>query len=109
MAGRGGQRARKKGPHSMPRPQGRPKKQPGDPKGPYVADPERVFTSRRENMLRRYREPDDPELIEATQARKIAALKAAIRREADSDPALTDEQRTKLALLLLRPSTGDAA
>jgi hypothetical protein len=69
----------------------------------YVADHERVVTSRRENSLRRYRPADDPELREATRARKIAALAAAIQREADSDPPLSLEQRSQLAILLLRP------
>jgi hypothetical protein len=89
----------------MPQPPGRPRGK----GGPYVADPERVATSRRENILRRYREPDDPELIEASQARKTAAVKAAIRREAETDPPLTQEQRTQLAMLLLYPERDKSA
>jgi hypothetical protein len=93
----------KKGPHAMPRPQGRP---PGKG-GPYVADPERVATSRRENILRRYREPDDPELLDAIRARKTAALVAQIRKVVDAAPPLTDDQKARLAALL-RPG-GEAA
>jgi hypothetical protein len=75
----------------------------------YVADPERVVASRRENSLRRLRPPNDPDLIEANRVRRVLALEAAIKREADSDPPLSMEQRSQLAVLLLHPSGGDAA
>jgi hypothetical protein len=77
-------------------------------KGPYVVtDPERILASRRENILRRHRPSDDPELLEANAKRRVLSLRAAIQREANSDPPLSAEQRTQLAMLLLRPDAGD--
>lgn len=70
---------------------------------------ERIVASRRENALKRYRSPNDPVLLEATRNRKQAALIEAIKREAESDPPLSMEQRSQLAILLLRPSGGQAA
>jgi hypothetical protein len=81
---------------------------PAGPKRPYVVkDHERVIASRRENSLGYYRPPDDPELLEANRVRRALALQAAIQREADSDPPLSLEQRSQLAMLLLRPNAGD--
>jgi hypothetical protein len=70
---------------------------------------ERIIASRRENALKRYRSRNDPVLLEATRNRKQAALIEAIKREAESDPPLSMEQRSQLAILLLRPSGGQAA
>jgi hypothetical protein len=63
---------------------------------------ERIVAGRRENALKRYRPPNDPLVLEATCNRKAAALRDTIRREAESDPPLSLEQRSQLAILLLR-------
>ena len=68
--------------------------------------PERIAATKRT-----YVADNDPDLIEANRVRRVLALQAAIKREADSDPPLSMEQRTQLAILLLHPSepSGGAA
>ena len=60
----------------------------------------------REAALKRYRRPDDPEVIAAVAARRYAAAEQAIAREAEADPPLTAEQKARLAILLLQPRVG---
>jgi hypothetical protein len=54
--------------------------------------------------LARDRKPDDPELLEARRTLREVRLADAIRETVDAAPPLTDEQRTRLALLLHNPA-----
>lgn len=63
----------------------------------------RLSPSRRHNALRRYRDPDDPEMQEAAREMRAASLEDHIRDVVDQAPPLTAEQRSRLATLL-RPS-----
>jgi hypothetical protein len=58
------------------------------------------------NVLQRYRSPDDPAIARARADLREAKLAEAIRREAEADPPLSSEQRSRLAALLLRPGGG---
>ncbi len=60
-----------------------------------------VFAARgRHNALKRYRSPDDPELVDARRQLKAEHLAAYIKKTVDEAPPLTPEQRDRLALLL---------
>ncbi len=60
-----------------------------------------VFAARgRHNALKRYRSPDDPELVDARGQLKAEHLAAYIKKTVDEAPPLTPEQRNKLCLLL---------
>jgi hypothetical protein len=61
---------------------------------------------RRAAGLSRWRQSDDPELSQAKADLIEARLREAIQREAESDPPLSPEQRSRLAVLLLT-RTGD--
>jgi hypothetical protein len=54
--------------------------------------------------LSRDRVPHDPDLLDARRDLRAARLEEYIRRTVDAAPALTEAQRDRLALLLLRPS-----
>lgn len=51
--------------------------------------------------LTRSRTPDDPELVDARRNMRAERLADHIRRVVDDAPPLTDEQRRKLARLLV--------
>jgi hypothetical protein len=53
----------------------------------------------------RHREPDDPELIAAAQDLNATMLRRHIEKVVESAPALSAEQRNKLAQLLLGGGT----
>ncbi len=60
-----------------------------------------VFAARgRHNALKRYRSPDDPELVDARGQLKAEHLAAYIKKTVDAAPPLTSEQLARLALLL---------
>ena len=54
------------------------------------------------NALQRYRPADDPAISEARLNLREAKLAEEIQREAEADLPLTAEQRSRLAVLLLR-------
>lgn len=56
--------------------------------------------------LTRHRDADDPELIDAQRNLRAANLEEHIRRVVDAAPALSSEQRDRLAALL-RPVTAN--
>lgn len=56
----------------------------------------------RHNALRRYRGPEDPEVLTALRDLRAARAEDYVRRLVDEAPPLTDEQRDRLALLLRR-------
>lgn len=58
--------------------------------------------------LSRYRNPDDPEVIDARRQLRAAGLADRIREDVAKWPPLTAEQCDRLAALL-RPAAGDAA
>jgi len=58
------------------------------------------------NALRRYRPADDPDVAGARMDLREAKLAEEIAREAEADPPLSIEQRSRLAVLLLRPNAG---
>lgn len=58
--------------------------------------------------LSRSRTPNDPDLLNARHQLKVERLADYITRTVNAAPALTTEQRDRLALLL-RPSPGTAA
>jgi hypothetical protein len=58
------------------------------------------------NALQRHRLPHDPAIEVARLELREAKLADEIIREAEADPPLTPEQRSRLAALLLRPSGG---
>jgi hypothetical protein len=60
-----------------------------------------VQKQRRAAGLSRWRQPDDPELAQAKSDLIETRLREAIQREAESDPPLSPEQRSRLAVLLL--------
>lgn len=57
--------------------------------------------------LKRHRSPDDPQVHDAVRELRAACLAAHIREVVDSAPPLTDEQRTRLALLLNPSNSAD--
>jgi hypothetical protein len=64
------------------------------------------------NALQRHRPPDDPAIRAARIDLRVAKLADEIIREAEADPPLTVEQRSRLAALLTTPHQvggGDAA
>lgn len=56
--------------------------------------------------LTRSRTPNDPDLLDARRDLAAARLEDYIRRTVEVAPALSDEQRTRLALLL-RPTSSE--
>jgi hypothetical protein len=62
--------------------------------------PARRSASSRMSALSRSRSDDDPVLVEARQALRVAGLSEYIQRVVDTAPPLTQAQRDKLALLL---------
>jgi hypothetical protein len=54
----------------------------------------------RHAALRRYRDPDDPAVVESRQALKALQAEDYVRQLVDQAPALTDEQRRRLAAIL---------
>jgi len=56
--------------------------------------------------LSRDRAADDPDLLAARRDLRAARLEGHIKRTVDAAPALTDEQRSRLALLL-RPTKAE--
>ena len=60
----------------------------------------------RHNALVRYRDPDDPELLDAKRQMAADSIAIYIKRTAATAPPLTAEQRDRLATLL---RGGDAA
>ena len=59
------------------------------------------------NALQRHRPPDDPAIQAARIDLRVAKLADEIIREAEADPPLTSEQRSRLAVLLLtQPKAG---
>jgi hypothetical protein len=58
------------------------------------------------NALQRHRSPGDPAIAAARIDLRVAKLAEEISREAEADPPLSVEQRSRLAVLLLRPSGG---
>jgi hypothetical protein len=61
------------------------------------------------NSLQRYRKPDDPDIAAARLQLREANLVDAIRREANTAPPFSTEQRARLAALLLSPGGGTNA
>jgi hypothetical protein len=59
------------------------------------------------SALQRHRGPNDTAVVAARSALREAKLAEEISREADADPPLTPEQRSRLAVLLLSPRTND--
>lgn len=59
----------------------------------------------RHAALRRYRDPDDPEVAKSRQTLKSITAEEFVRRIVDEAPPLTIDQRARLARIL----TGDAA
>jgi hypothetical protein len=55
------------------------------------------------NALQRHRPADDPAIQAARIDLRVAKLADEIIREAEADPPLTAEQRSRLAVLLLQP------
>jgi hypothetical protein len=53
------------------------------------------------NALQRHRPPDDPAIAAARIDLRAAKLADEITREAEADPPLSAEQRSRLAVLLL--------
>ena len=62
--------------------------------------PDRRSASSRVSALSRSRSDDDPLLVEARRALRVAGLTEHIQRVIDAAPALTPEQKDKLAVLL---------
>ena len=58
------------------------------------------------NALQRHRPSDDPAIAAARMDLREAKLAEEIAREAEADPPLSIEQRSRLAVLLLRPNAG---
>lgn len=58
----------------------------------------------RHAALRRYRDPDDPEVAKSRQTLKSITAEEFVRRIVDEAPPLTIDQRARLARIL----TGDA-
>jgi hypothetical protein len=56
------------------------------------------------NLIARGRAPDDPEVIDARRAMRAEQLASKIQQTVDGWPPLSDEQRARLAVLLLTPS-----
>lgn len=56
--------------------------------------------------LTRSRPADDPDLVEARRNLRAERLAKAISETVNAAPALTDDQRTRLALLLHDPAAG---
>jgi hypothetical protein len=65
-----------------------------------MAEPAWREARARHNALTRYRDPDDPELLNARRDLKAARLADHIRKTVDEAPPLTDAQRARLAGLL---------
>ncbi len=53
------------------------------------------------NALQRFRQPDDPDIAEARRDLVALTLEDHVRQVVDAAPALTVEQRAKVAALLL--------
>jgi hypothetical protein len=64
------------------------------------------WTSERARVasLSRSRTPNDPDLLAARDALRVARLRDAIEKAVNSAPPLTDEQRLSLARILTAPS-----
>jgi hypothetical protein len=60
----------------------------------------RTSASQRLNALQRHRSADDPAVTEARRNLHAAKLEEHIRKVVDSAPALSADQRNRLALLL---------
>jgi hypothetical protein len=66
-----------------------------------------TYTARaRLSANQRHHGPDSPQAAASRMELREAKLADAIKREAESDPPLSIEQRAKLANLLLRPGRG---
>jgi len=66
-----------------------------------------TYTARaRLSANQRHHGPDSPQAAASRMELREAKLADAIKREAESDPPLSMEQRAKLANLLLRPGGG---
>lgn len=66
-----------------------------------------TYTARaRLSANQRHHGPDSPEVAASRMELREAKLADAIKREAESDPPLSMEQRAKLANLLLRAGGG---
>ena len=66
-----------------------------------------TYTARaRLSANQRHHGPDSPEVAASRMELREAKLADAIKREAEADPPLSMEQRSKLANLLLRPGGG---
>lgn len=61
------------------------------------------------NALRRYRDDDDPAVVDAQRDLRAARLEDYIARSLDAAPPLTTDQRQRLAALLAPPVAGGAA
>jgi hypothetical protein len=73
-----------------------------------VSDPVHVARAKVGGLVA-HREADDPELLDARQELKAAMLRRHIRKVVAEAPPLSDDQRSALALLLLRPGGADAS
>jgi hypothetical protein len=72
--------------------------------------PDPVLSQRgRRNVLVRHYGADDPRTVEAERDLKAAGLEQHIREIIDTAPPITEEQRSRLALLLRGPSSDTAA
>jgi hypothetical protein len=56
------------------------------------------------NALKRYRSPDDPEVLKAAAALKAGRIEDHIKTLVDAAPPLSAEQKVRLAALLIAPS-----
>jgi hypothetical protein len=65
--------------------------------------------SRRENALKRYREPNDPVLVDAIRQRRAVAAEEYIQRLLADTPPLTAEDKLHLTRLLTEPDRGSVA
>jgi hypothetical protein len=63
----------------------------------------------RYSALRRYRDDDDPEVLNARRDLHAARLEDYVTRTLATAPPLTDEQRERLALLFQQPAASDGA
>ncbi len=62
--------------------------------------PTRLQLRGQHNALKRYRSGDDPDVLAIRTALKVASAESYIEELVNSAPALTPEQRDKLAVLL---------
>lgn len=76
---------------------------------PNAGNPTLATALARERALKRYRQADDPAVVDAVRQRTELALAHHIERMLEDAPPLTDEQRGRLLLILSQAGRGNAA